>query len=348
MNLDSVGYQHYITKLKTTGVPPLIGRVTTEHKTGWDLYTKNGKVPAIALTTWRKKLQVDQLPKVGDFVIYEELPGERKVKITSVLPRFSSLSRILTEQKTTQVLAANIDTAFIVVSLDQEINFNQLNRYLLAAKSGKTKVVVIINKTDKSSGAKKLTDQIIEYHPTLKIISTSAKNKTGLEKLEKEIKPQHTIVFIGNSGAGKSSLINLLLDFETQSTGNVREDGKGRHTTTRREMFVLPKGGIVIDTPGIRTVEFTASDDDTNNIFPELLAITTKCKFRNCDHRKSSGCALQTAIDTGKVSKEQVNQFLRLTQNDSGDKGQREVSQERKQKHKMIHKALKKHLANKK
>ena len=348
MNLDSVGYQHYITKLKIAEISPLVGRVTTEHKTGWDLYTKKGKLPAIALTTWRKKLQADQLPKVGDFVVYEELPGESKVKITSVLPRFSSLSRILTEQKTTQVLASNIDTAFVVISLDQEINFNQLNRYLLAAKSGKAKVVVVINKTDKSSGAKKLTDQLIEYHPNLKIISTSAKNKTGLDKLEKEIKPQHTIVFIGNSGAGKSSLINLLLSFETQSTGKVREDGKGRHTTTRREMFVLPNGGIVIDTPGIRTVEFTASEDDTNNIFPELQALATKCKFRNCDHQKSSGCALQTAIKTGKVSQEQVNQFLRLTQNSNGDKVQREVSLERKEKHKMIHKALKKHYANKK
>lgn len=348
MNLQNYGFTHYKTKLGAKLKDTDVARVIAEHKTDWDLITTTGKLKGIALTTWRNKLSPDLLPKVGDFVTYEKLPGENKAKITKVLPRFSTLSRVLTEQKSIQVLATNLDIAFIVLSLDQIINFNQLNRYLAAASSGKIEAIVVINKTDKPNEYGDLAKQLKDDHAKLKIIQTSAKTKMGLDQLLHAIQPNYTVAFVGNSGAGKSSLINLLLEYETQTTGSVREDGKGRHTTTRREMFVLPSGGIVIDTPGIRTVEFNSTEIEANEIFPKLEILATQCKFRNCDHQKSKGCALLTAVEKDEISMTQLRQFLRLYQNNNDDKEQRSVSLERKAKHKMIHKALKKHYANKK
>lgn len=336
MTLDKFGLDHYLKKTKQPKPSGPIARIITENKTGWEMIAGSERLEGIVPITFRRSHKANQLPKVGDFVLFEKLNGEAKGKIIVVLPRFSSLSR--QKQHEQQTLATNIDTVVIVLGLDQDYNAHQLDRYLAMAKTGKAEAVVAVNKLDKQTSANNWTNLIHKAHPKLEIFVTSAKTKIGLGKLEKKLISGQTVVFVGNSGAGKSSLINALMEHQTQSTSSVRKDGKGRHTTTRREMFLLPTGAIVIDTPGIRTVEL---DTQTSSIFTDLDELAKQCKFRNCDHVKSSGCAIQAALKSGKISEQQVRQFTRLHSYDNSEE-KIHLTQLRKAKHKQITKSLKK------
>ncbi|QQS22755.1 ribosome small subunit-dependent GTPase A [bacterium] len=313
MDLSNVGLKHYTTqypKLQELATQENLGRIFSEHKTDWDMVTASGPIKGIILTTMRQKTLPADLPKVGDWVVYEIIPGERKAKILRTLPRYSVLSRFKIKDEAEQIIAANIDLMFLVLSVDQIYNAMQLNRYLTIAQNGGITPVIVINKTDKARGANSLAGGIKKLHPTLKIISTSAKTKIGLQELERNISAGQTAVLVGNSGAGKSSIVNALLADSRQATKNVGNEGRGRHTTTRREMFVLPNGGVVIDTPGMRTLETSKS---SGSIFSELEVLSRNCKFRNCDHIKSSGCALQKALVEKTITEKQLQQFIALT-----------------------------------
>lgn len=314
MPLLEIGLQYYSKKLPQALAKTRtdnLGRVFSEHKTTWGLITEAGATQGLVLTTMRRQSTPGQLPKVGDWVEFDKISGEDKVKIIKVLPRYSTLSRYQAKHGQEQVIAANIDTMFLVLGLDQPLNAMQLNRYLAIAQNGGVVPVVVINKTDAGRGAQKVELEIRNIHPKLNIIATSAKTKIGLHKLESTIPSGHTAVLVGNSGAGKSSLVNALLSGARQATKKVGTDGRGRHTTTSREMFVLPSGGIIIDTPGMRTLELSGTVSD-GGIFRELEQLSRQCKFRNCDHVKSAGCALQRALAEHSISQKQFSQFLAL------------------------------------
>lgn len=313
MNLEEIGLKHFIEKTKLASKIENMARIFSEHKTDWDIMTIEGPIKGILMNTKRKEMLETDLPKVGDWVIYQKLPGENKAKITTVLPRYSSLVRHLEKKQVNQTIATNIDVMLVVLSVDQIFNPQQLNRYLTIALDGKIEPVILINKTDKQLGEKEIKKEILSIHPQLKIISTSATLKNGLKELDKVILSGRTAVLVGNSGTGKSSLVNALLSESKQSTKAVSEHGKGQHTTTSRKMFILPNGGIIIDTPGMRTLELNSESKSTNSIFSELLALTKKCKFRNCDHIKSAGCALQQALRENTISQKQFDQFLNLS-----------------------------------
>lgn len=312
MTLSDFGYQHYLHKLKSTESKHPVARIITENKTGWTMLGSTGELVGLILKSFRNNTPTTQLPKVGDYVEYEPLPNEAKGRITKVLPRFSELARQLSEQKNqTQILATNVDTLIIVSGLDQDFRIDQLRRYLALAASAEIAAVLVINKTDLGSGALVRETSIKQLFPKLAIVQTSAKTKIGLAALKKYLKPQHTVVFIGSSGAGKSSLINLLTTDQTQVTQSVRGDGKGRHTTTRREMFLIPAGAIVVDTPGIRTLEINVSADDLP-IDEVLTELSAKCRFRDCDHIKTKDCAVKTALAAGFISEQQYQNFIKL------------------------------------
>ncbi len=340
MTLSDFGYQHYLRKLKVTASKHPVARIITENKTGWTMISSAGELSGLIMNSFRKNTPATLLPKVGDFVEYEPLPNEAKGKITKVLPRFSQLARQLAEQKNqTQVLATNVDTLIIVSGLDQDFRIDQLRRYLALAASADITAILVINKTDLGSGAVARENSIKQLFPNLIIVHTSAKTEIGLATLKKYLKPQHTVVFIGSSGAGKSSLINLLVTDSTQATKSVREDGKGRHTTTRREMFLIPAGAIVVDTPGIRTLEINVSVDELP-IDDVLTELTGKCRFRDCDHIKTKDCAVKTAFAAGFISDQQYQNFLKLLRD--AERSEQKYDPELKQQAKAKQKAQKK------
>ncbi|HMR55172.1 MAG TPA: ribosome small subunit-dependent GTPase A [Candidatus Doudnabacteria bacterium] len=341
MKLSDLGYKKYLSKVKLN-TKELTARITSENKTDWTMVNEDGELRGIVMNTYRKNSSTEDLPKVGDFVVYEKIPNENKAKIIKVLPRFSLLSRRLPEQNNQmQVLATNIDTMFVISGLDQDFNINQLRRYLTMAQSDKIKSVLVINKTDLGPGADARESLIIKQFPQLKILHTSATIKTGIDELYNLLKSQETVIFLGSSGAGKSSLINALLSSEQQTTKSVREDGKGRHTTTKREMFLLPNGTVVVDSPGIRTLEVDTSKQSLE-LDDELSELSLHCRFRDCDHIKSKGCAIIDAVENKKIDREQYNNFLKLIRDweRSEEKSDFLKKERSKKKIKTQHKAL--------
>jgi ribosome biogenesis GTPase / thiamine phosphate phosphatase len=310
MKLPELGLEHYLTQTKLKVIPKQLARVVAENKTDFTLINSDGEIRGLVMTTFRSKRQASELPKVGDFVEYQLIPKENKAKIIAVLPRYSTLSRLLPNKPEAQILACNVDTLIVVSGLDQDFQLEQLRRYVTMAASASIDAALVINKTDLGAGAAGLEIKIKQLFPKLKIVHTSAKTKIGLGALAKLMRRGRTVVLIGSSGAGKSSLINSLSEATTQSTKAVRTDGKGRHTTTRREMFLLPNGAIVIDTPGIRTLEIDVESAAVpmDTLF---LNLAQHCRFRDCDHHKSAGCAVIAAVKTGDISEKQYQNFLK-------------------------------------
>lgn len=347
MSLTKLGWELYqkLTNLQIEQEP--IARVSGEHKTYWDLITPDKNLRGIILESFRQDSEPGQLPKVGDFIVYENLGDGKKVKVLKVLPRFSYITRNKKDDQ--QILAANINKLFIVHGLDQELNVSQLQRYAAMGISGNTEPIIVLNKTDQAANIQDAISKISNALPDLKQIQTSAKVGNGINHLQELIPRGVTAVFVGLSGAGKSSLINALLREEVQSIGQVGDNGKGRHTTTRRELLILPNEGIVIDTPGIRTLEQNFDEQTIGEIFSEIKLLAEQCKFRNCDHIKSQGCAVVAAVEQGKIPKEQYRQFLKLWSRNErqSNKDDLQIKLARRQKRKAKNQAYRKHLKKK-
>ncbi len=296
-----------------------IGRITVENKTNFGIATEYGELAGLVMGKFRKSAQsVTEFPKVGDWIKFEKLQGEDKAVIKEILPRASVIARKAAGEgvrKKPQIIATNIDIVFIVAGMDQDFNLPLLERYLHMAQQGGAKPVLVLNKADLASNHElwqKDLDQLQQQGFGIDSIIMSAKTGDKLENLREHITTGTTVVFVGPSGAGKSSILNRLVGEDLQSTGSVREgDNKGRHTTTKREMFILDTGGILIDTPGIRELENIDDDaDQSQMLFPKLSKLADDCRYRNCDHIKSKGCAILKAIDDGELSKGLVSQYL--------------------------------------
>lgn len=346
MTLSELGYEHY---LKQMGLPPSadpVARITAENKTDWDMVTDNGPATGIMLTTLRRHTKADQLPKVGDYVTYEPQSKDDKLKITAVLPRYSQLSRKLPRKRNIQILATNLDKMFVIIAADQMLNTSQISRYLALAKQSEVEPVLVINKIDQGEQFLQTESELNKLYPRLAVINTSAKTKVGLDLLTSRLLPNETAIFAGSSGAGKSSLINALGTVTNEqkklATGKISKSGKGRHTTTRREMVLLPTGGIIIDSPGIRTLEIDDSSEAAGQLFPELENLAEHCKFRDCDHQKSKGCAIVAALDAGDISPEHYKEFLKLHGNKHHENSKSDISEkrQRRKKEKSLSKAV--------
>ncbi|KKT86475.1 MAG: hypothetical protein UW85_C0001G0023 [Parcubacteria group bacterium GW2011_GWA1_Parcubacteria_45_10] len=308
------GFENYKNKIGgELGVKEeLIGRVAVENRKNWILYTAFGEVEGIILKSFSRK---SAMPKTGDWVLFKKLKGEKKVLLEKVLPRFSKISRKDPKPGQAieeQVIAANIDKAFLVQGLDNNFNLNRLERYLVAVRDGGVEPVVVFNKLDLNAG-----DSVLRKIKTRlakeKVVLTSAKTGAGLKELAGLMKPGETAVFIGSSGVGKSSIINRFLKETVLPTKEVRgKDSKGRHTTTKRELFVLPEGFLVIDTPGMRELQILASLDSVSDFFEEIEKMSSNCQFSDCDHQSSKGCAILKAVENKELSFERYKSWLKL------------------------------------
>jgi ribosome biogenesis GTPase / thiamine phosphate phosphatase len=254
-------------------------------------------------------------PAIGDWVAVTPQPGDAKrVAIQAVLPRRTKFSRRAAGTEVLeQVVAANIDTVFLVSSLDGNHHLYRLERYLAAAWASGAEPVVVLNKADLSDDVESLRKAIADVAPKVPVLVVSAQTRRNLKALTPYLQPGRTVALLGSSGVGKSTLINRLMGEKVQFTQEVREsDNKGRHTTTQREMLITADGAIIIDTPGMREIQPWDAMGGLAAAFDDVAVIASRCKFRDCTHAVEPGCAVRAALEDGSLEPRRWESYLRM------------------------------------
>lgn len=254
-------------------------------------------------------------PAIGDWVAVTPQPGDpTRVAIQAVLPRRTKFSRRAAGAEVLeQVVAANVDTVFLVSSLDGNHHLHRLERYLAAAYASGATPVVLLNKADLADETETIPREIAAIAPAVPVFVISARTRRGLKTLAPWLQPGATIALLGSSGVGKSTLINRLMGDPVQAVQEVREaDNKGRHTTTQRELLITPDGVIIIDTPGMREIQPWEAGADVATAFNDVAAVAARCKFRDCTHTVEPGCAVQLALGDGSLELPRWQSYLRM------------------------------------
>jgi ribosome biogenesis GTPase len=267
-----------------------------------------------------------ELPAVGDWVALWPDPAGGRAVIKAVLPRKSWFSRKVAGRETEeQVLAANIDTVFLVFALDTEMNTRRLERYLVPARRSGAEPVIVLNKADVCDDVAAAVAEATAVAQDVRTLAVSARDGRGLELLEAFAGSGRTLALLGPSGAGKSTIVNALVGREVLPTGEVREeDARGRHTSVHRQMVVLDGGGVIIDTPGMRELQLWDVDDAIDETFQDISALAAGCRFRDCHHDQEPGCAVKRAVETGELDAGRYASFLRLARERAADEKRRD------------------------
>jgi ribosome biogenesis GTPase / thiamine phosphate phosphatase len=318
LTLETLGWNatfaESFARLGQKGLEP--GRVAVEDKHYYVIVTRQGELTGqVSGKMLHQARTPAELPKVGDWVAVSPLAGEAKAVIHHVLERRTRLSRKVPGREVEeQVLATNIDKAFVVQALDSTFNPGLLQRHLVMVSESGAEPVVVLNKADLCDA---VADRVAQARNAVgeapPMVVASAKTGAGLEDLAQRISPGTTVVFIGSSGVGKSTLINDLCGEEIQATAEVRErDAKGRHTTTWRELILLPQGGLVIDTPGMREFQMWMANEGMRDTFSDLETLANQCHFRNCTHTVETRCAVLEAVTKGELTRDRYARFLKL------------------------------------
>ncbi|MGP1385636.1 MAG: ribosome small subunit-dependent GTPase A [Thainema sp.] len=298
-----------------------VGRVASEHRDRYQLYTEQGELPAEI--TGKLRYQAEEYlisdepmrPAVGDWVVIELLDQATHAMIHHVLPRRSQFSRKAAGQRTEeQVIAANVDTIFLVSGLDHDFNLRRIERYLVLTWESGANPVIVLNKADLCVDLPAQLQAVSAIAPGVEIITLSALTSEGLEALQPYLRPGQTVALLGSSGVGKSTLTNQLMGQVTQETQAVRSsDSRGRHTTTHRQLLCLPSGGLLIDTPGMRELQIWSDESSVQQTFEDIEELATQCRFRNCQHQDEPGCAIQAAISEGWLDCDRVASYQKLS-----------------------------------
>lgn len=327
-----------------------IARVTEQHRSGYVVAeAPDAGYAAESLPEWqRPKTPPEQRAAVGDWVLVEGRPPN--ARIVALLPRHSAIKRgAAGEHYKQQLIAANVDTVFVVCGLDADFNPRRIERYLLLiAGSGATPVVVLTKAdregVDTRAAVQALADVAAQG---VAIVALNAKDRAGVDALARWLQPGHTAVLVGSSGAGKSTLTNTLLGVEKMKTGEVREsDERGRHTTTFRALIPLPTGACLIDTPGMRELKPTGEEDIADS-FADIEALAEQCRFGDCRHAAEPGCAVRAAIEAGALDPGRFANYAKLRDELAGAAGQLAARQAQKAQARVQGKALNKRLDDK-
>ncbi|MDF1525014.1 MAG: ribosome small subunit-dependent GTPase A [bacterium] len=312
MYLEGVGFDDRFARdfesLKFEGVVP--GRVIWQSAYSYRVQCEDGEIAA----ELSGKLKAGDLPAVGDWVAVRPAAVDEMGTILAILPRKSAFSRNTASKGVNeQVVAANIDEVLIVTDLDRDFNLRRIERYITLVYNSGASPVVVLNKTDLATDVEAVFAQTEAVSPGVPIFAVSAEKNQGIEQLKNHIGQGKTVAFLGSSGVGKSTIINCLLGEDRMEVGEVREaDGKGRHTTTHRELVRLPGGGAVIDTPGMREIQVWGDEEGLVEAFPEIEALTAACRFRDCRHDSEKGCAVLEALDSGRLDKGRFESYMKL------------------------------------
>lgn len=289
------------------------GRVISQSKDLYKIATNECDLIAEVSGKFRYEAALkSQFPVVGDYVLLDrESDKNGNGIIHQVMKRYSILARKTAgNEHDVQVIAANIDKVFICMSLNNDFNLRRLERYLsITWESGATPIVVL-TKADLCEDVERKLEDIAGVTIGVDVVVTSSVTEDGYKSVLNYINRGNTIAFVGSSGVGKSTLINCLLGENVIQTSGLRNDDKGRHTTTRRELFIIPSGGVVIDTPGMREIGLEGSD--ISRAFTDIEELSEKCKYRDCTHKNEPMCAIRQAIEDGVLSAERFSNYEKL------------------------------------
>lgn len=291
------------------------GRVTVEHKHSYRIITEEGEILAsisgnYAYNSFERK----DYPAVGDWVLINKQPHEAKGVIHKLLERKSVFSRkIAGLEIDEQIVASNVDIVFIVTSLNDDFNVRRIERYVTAAWNSGATPVILLTKADLCEEVSSFVEEVETVAFGIDIIPISTHSGLGLTAVHSLLQPNKTAALLGSSGVGKSTLTNTLLQKEIMTTQGIREDdARGRHTTTHRELFMLPSGGVIIDTPGMRELQLWNNGDALDSSFSDIEELAKSCKFRDCTHKNEPGCAVRQAINAGSLEEIRLSSYFKL------------------------------------
>jgi ribosome biogenesis GTPase len=325
----------------------LAGRVAVAYGPTFRIYLEGAETLADVPGRMRHEARSRRdLPAVGDWVAIRRGSRHERATIQHILPRTSLFSRKVAGRETSeQILAANVDIAFLVAGLDRDFNVRRLERYLAMTWESGARPVIVLNKADLVSDLEARRREVTAIAGGVPVHAISSKFGRGLEDLSPYLQPGTTVALLGSSGVGKSTLINCLLGHERQATRAVRaKDSRGRHTTTYRELVALAGGALLIDTPGMRELQLWSADEGVQETFDDIARLSADCHFRDCRHEAEPRCAVKDAVNAGHLAPDRLANYLKI-QHELQHLATRQDAlalQARKRQHRTIHKAVRK------
>jgi ribosome biogenesis GTPase len=288
-------------------------RVAVEHRGAYRLYTSRGEQPAELSGRFRHAAgSRGELPAVGDWVAVD---GAETARVQAVLPRRTKFSRLAANdhgQTIEQVVAANVDVIFLTAGLDGDLNLRRLERYLTLGWESGAEPVVVLTKSDLCDDVDAALLEVESIAVGVPAHAVSNVTGEGIDGLAPYFGENRTVAALGSSGVGKSSLVNRLAGEEVMATGDLRADGRGRHTTTNRQLLVLSSGGLYLDTPGMRELRLWESEEGLTAAFDDVAAVAADCRFSDCAHETEPGCAVRAAIAEGTLDSERLTSWRKL------------------------------------